>query len=259
MAERGRPWRDVIAALEADIMILEGIEHRHPEIELRPTITNIHLAIQGIMDLITESQGGEPTPKAPESDVTEPPPVSGVDTTVERLEPWMAEYLRRHSQSCIPEGFFKGQQIGTPMQAVNEAIADAIRDALTLIHDLQVEAASQERWADEYKAERDTLQAENARVRASDEQNADLCHTLKAEKERLREVLREDADIGLGDAWAIVKFYEDVVRSFQQEYGVGVMEWLSDMDWDSVETLRTDAGIHRNAIRQALTGEQEND
>lgn len=64
MAERERPWRDVIVALEADIMILEGIEYRHPEIELRPTITNIHLAIQGIMDLVSESQDGEPTPES---------------------------------------------------------------------------------------------------------------------------------------------------------------------------------------------------
>ena len=179
MAERERPWRDVIAALEADIMIMEGIEHRHPEIELRPTITNVHLAIQGIMDLITESQDGEPTPESEELDAElEEWQETGMDTLRQSMNEIEAP-SNEPSQNPTPES-----EPGRDAADVVERLEDRIkwcvpsianhseamlesmhRDALSLIRDLQVEAASQERWADEYKGERDELQAERERLR----------------------------------------------------------------------------------------------
>ena len=89
-----------------------------------------------------------------------------------------------------------------------EGLVAALNSA---IHDLQVEAVSQERWADEYKAERDILQttyegcckeyekleAENARLLAllnystdTMESGNDVLESLLAERDGLREALK---------------------------------------------------------------------
>lgn len=170
--EREWPWGDVITALEGDVMILDRIERQHPEIELRPTITNIHLAIQGLMDLVTTPQS--------ESDpnLTKPPPLvrdtplpddgvlRDVGNVVERLE--RAQHLLGAAHRVT--AFLNPEYVD---DRVEQALND-VTTALTAIHDLQAENAEVKSVAQDMgedglrlSDEVDRLQAEMRRLNAA--------------------------------------------------------------------------------------------
>ena len=175
---------------------------------------------------------GETTPED-----TVPQGGDGVSEVVER---WMAEWLvSQHCDDIPSEIHMKLADVGDRgvecEAGVAAAIANAIVDALTLIHDLQVDASSEKRWADEYCAKyerpradrRDVLSVTSTDGLSSSEW---LLRRAKAEaenerlrkqNERLKRALRE---YGRPENWRTGGLYGPTWRPDHKRVGIPAWE-----------------------------------